>query len=179
MMKEDINLLPVYAQQLRIRLLYLSRLGSMLRWILLLLVLFSGALGAMWVGVRDVQRGVDRQLSSEGSEEVSVEQRVRDINQLLGSIHAYIRTHPALSLRIVDVVRLLPSDAGITAMRFDATTSSLQVEGISSARSDILEFQQALEGLAWVETVEAPLSNFATGTRGIFSFTILFKNISS
>lgn len=178
MIKEDINLLPAYVKQLRIRLMYLSRLGRLLRWVMVLLLLFSGALAATWFGVRDVQRNVDQQLQSGDADRITPEQEVRGINQLLGSIHAHIRAHPPLSPRMAEVVRLMPVEAGLTAMSFDAATPSLLIDGISSRRSDIIEFQQALEALPWVEAVEAPLSNFATGTRGLFSFTIRFKNVS-
>lgn len=100
---------------------------------------------------------------------------VRKVNQLVGTVQQRIDAHQPWSPALEEVLAKVPAEVLIKRITIDSQVQTLKIEGISDLRTAVVTLQQRLEGLPWVESIEAPLRNFATGPQGQFSFTLTRK----
>lgn len=175
-MKEQVNLLPPAAKLERARRLYRKRLLFFSRRVVV-------AFGMLWVvmgGVYWFLWWQGRMLTAREAAEVGsggeVFGEVARVNELMDVIERHVDRHPTWSPLLDDVVRVLPVEARLTVIALVPETGGLVVRGVSPSRAAVLEMQRQLEALPWVERVEAPLQNFAVGSKGEFSFTLFRKN---
>jgi hypothetical protein len=174
-MKEEINLLPPEAKTFRNQRLYLAGAGRIIRRVGGLLILF----GMVMLLINGAQRFFHQQLSQTRIQEErlgeSPETAARQINRLLGVIHEHSDTHQPVSPHLVSVMKVLPAGTQLTRVTWQINTHAMIVEGVAGTRAEVVDLQKRLEGLSWVERVDAPLRNLASGRGGEFSFTLQRK----
>ncbi|MEX1997966.1 MAG: hypothetical protein WEA04_04840 [Candidatus Andersenbacteria bacterium] len=174
-MKEEINLLPPAFQKLRRRRIYLVRIGELMRRIDFVIILIGIVFVALYGALFSLQANLERKLAAAGTTEQSTEERVRSVNELLTAVHS--RTVPVLPWMpgVGQIIQLLPPSIVLTELRLDEVKNVLTIQGIFSDRQAIVKFEQEVAALPWVEKVEAPLRNFATGEKTEFTFTVTRK----
>lgn len=175
-MKEQINLLPPLAKRERVRRLYRGRLFYLgrrgLLGLVILWVVMAGIGWLTWQRHQELAAAMAAQNQNGGE----VFQEVAHVNELMNVIEAWVAAHPAVTPFLDDIVRTLPAEVRLTVLALQAEGGGLVVKGVSPSRGAVLDMQRKLEGLPWVERVEAPLQNFAVDARGEFSFT-LFRRV--
>lgn len=170
-MKTQINLLPPPAKKQRMMRIYQRRVGYVIRRVLVAFVVVWLGMALIWWVTNETRKEVEADLQLTESGVVDVEQEVREINSLLGAVRGRVGEYQRWTLRVQEVLTLMPEEASvqILSLREDQV---LTIQGVSSSRAAIVEFQGDLEGLSWIGRVEAPLRNFAAGPQGEFSFTL-------
>lgn len=172
-MKEEINLLPPGAKVLRQRLLYGIRWGRLLHRALVLLAILAITLGVIDYRMRNLAQTLQQERQhQEATNSQSAAETARELNRFLSQFHARVQTHPSTLPLVADILRAMPSDIFLTGLAKRSDEAGLYLQGVSTSRSAVLEFQEALEKLPWSGRIEAPLSNFATGEQRGFSFTV-------
>jgi len=173
-MKGEINLLPRSNILLRERSAYLAGIGRFMQRIsMLLLVLIVGealVYGAFLYigrivdepGLADKRRGI-------------IVGRIQGINGMLVEFETREESHNKWSLFIEDVLKVIPGSVVISEMGVKEKLGVMEIDGSSSSRPAILDFQNLLKELDWVDTVEAPLQNYAIGPEAGFSFSLMVK----
>lgn len=175
-MKEEINLLSPLAKQARQHRLYARRLSHILTRMAFILLIFIGALVAINIVERRLQKSVAAQLNSYRTADEILFRQIEMVNKTVAEIDRHSVEHPAKILYARHVTQVLPAEMRLTLLEWSEENQTLVVQGITASRPAIAEFQRRLSELSWVEKVDAPLRNFAGGSEGTFSFTLYRKS---
>lgn len=163
-------MLPYTLQRGRLRALYLARVRWLVRGALVTVVLLCVGAGGILFFYYSLAREAARAAQPHPGREA--QQTVREQNRLLTAIEARARDQILWSGRLADVLARVERPVTLHALEIDAA-GSLTVRGRAPASSAVVALQQALEQLAWVARVEAPLTNFAVGPEATFSLTLV------
>lgn len=170
--KDEINLLPDEHRDARLRRIMLKRVGGLLhRCIFILLITLTAFTVVYFVEIAK-QRSRSSLLAAEIREGEDVSDEIRQANDLIRSVYDFSGSVDPWTVHVVDVLEGAPSTITITEFSVSAGTTALEVRGVARSRAAIVDFEKTLSELAWVERVEAPLKNFATGVESEFSFTV-------
>lgn len=174
-MKEEINLIPSQAAAMRVRRIYLQRFGSLLRYIIVLLILFCLVMGGLYGVLRFEAQRMIQVSEVTGPEQQALLAQAARINEQFLEIRAWGNTQQTWTSLLPDVFDQLPQGVRLTELDVAAETGQLTLRGTFVNRESLLLFQRQLEALPWVVHVEAPLSNFATGEDARFELIITRK----
>jgi hypothetical protein len=173
-MKDEINLLPPSLQRVRLRRLYLKRSGKIFRRLDIALGLILTMFIAVYFLLQSTHANLTEQLTVSDTA-TTIPNDIRATNELLTLINDRIKNTEALTPLIYDCLTTMPAGVVLSVVRVDEATGALILEGTFTSREDISIFQRRLEELPWVEAVDAPLKNFATGSQTSFSLTLTRK----
>lgn len=172
-MEKEINLLPELIQRRRTRRLYLSRFGRFLNRIYLLLLVLIVVLVAILTVVESIKKSVVSGGVRLTSFHSDVADEVRYVNQVLWQFEERRAGYMTWSSQVMDVLIVAPEAVRLTGLEVSETKPMvLSISGVASSRSAMVAYQRKLEGLDWVEQVEAPLQNFALEPESDFSFSL-------
>lgn len=178
-MKEEINLLPPAVWTARRHRLYLDRFRhlfwSVVIACLLIGCVYVGIIGALW----HAESNLAAQLSHGDDRSADVRTRINNINQLLGAVDQQANLYTPWTDHLSDILKAAPADATLNQIRLLPSLAAvgqvktvLSVTGQASSRTTIIDYEHKLETLPWVQHVEAPLANLASGPALSFTFTI-------
>jgi Tfp pilus assembly protein PilN len=171
-MKGEINLLPQEIALRRERRACLAGVGRLLqRLSFLLVVLIVGEI-IVYVSFMYVDRELEKVYETQG-EGNSITSKVKRVNQMLAQVERTKDEYINWSLYIEEVLNNAPPGVKIRRIQVKDEEGILELEGFSSSRGAVLDFQNLLKELSWVVRVEAPLQNYALGTDAGFSFNII------
>jgi len=171
-MKEAINLLPPEARKKRVVRVYVRHADYLVLRVTIGLGLLWLALGLAYGVAWNESRLLSSQLAGRPDEAMGLEQEVGEVNERLSVIHQWVEEHAAWTPQVRDVVSAVPDEAGLELLAVPPDREVLVVEGVASSRAALLSLEEALSGLPWVKSLEAPLQNFAAGPRREFSFLL-------
>lgn len=180
-MKNEINLLPPAVTKARTRRLFSRQFNRLYRTILLCLVIvgatYAGVWWVTWQSLSEVENGVGA--TSRSSQNRAAEQEVRKVNELLKAVQQRTAGYESWTARVSEALSVASSEISITTISLRSASGAapgspktLVVTGTALSRSAVVAYEQALRSLSWVERVEAPLQNLASGSVVTFSFTI-------
>jgi Tfp pilus assembly protein PilN len=172
MMEHEINLLPPQIIWQRTSRIYLDRSGHFIRFIVFLVGLLLIVLGAVYLVVWRTQVSTAGQGESQDNRQVATLKRVRTVNDQVTAIQLWRDEHVAWTPRLPAVLAVMPSDIVLTRVSVTEVARVLELSGTFGRRESVVAFQRQLESLSWVDKVESPLSNFATGSEAKFSLLI-------
>lgn len=176
-MKEEINLLPPPLQRTRRHRLYVMRLGHVLHRLVLATFFVTLVLSSMYLVLWYIKAQKYSLISSTQSD-AAVEQQTQEVNTLLNAVHQRLTTYQYTSPLIEQLLQVMPSAVRLTAVSLEEKNGQIVLQGISSDRAAITGYEKSLRELPWVDKVEAPLRNFATGQRTPFTLTLTRKQPS-
>lgn len=174
-MKAEINLLSPQAKRSRLRRLYLKSSGQILRAVIAGLVITIAAFGVIFGAIKMMNENTT-QLN--GSDEVVNQDIIKEtvqLNNFLQAMQDWSSDSELWVARVGEVLKNMPAAMQLSEIKLVEETGVLQIRGTFTSREALISFQRVLEGLAWVKSVEAPLSNFATGSSATFRFNISAK----
>lgn len=169
-MKEEINLLPPVIQDARMGKLYDARVASVyvafVVAILLVGIGYAGSWGVLKLTLVEITRSLSSGVAADSDKET------RALNARIQFIHERLSGNPAFMPDVADALAVVPSDITITSIEIDHEDQTVYISGRATTRSAIVLFEERLQELSWVESVNAPLQNFASGPNVSFEFTI-------
>lgn len=169
-MKAEINLLPPQFQAARRAARYWHGLEHILRRLLVALLIVAIMFGATYLAFRRIL--TDTQIiQQETGTDPKLEQRVVQTNELLTATATRLQAINPWTPHVGEVLQVLPPELTLVSIAASDESKSLTINGTSRSRPAVLAFEQAVGALPWVERVESPLQNFATG--GGTSFTLI------
>jgi len=171
-MKEDINLLPPEAKFLRIKSLYLNRLGHLMIIGIGLSLLSVGSLVGVWVVNMMVLRDIGAGIELSGKAGAEVETEVRETNEFVKAFRSEVEVRQPLLPKVGELIDVVPVGVRLTTLVWEGEEKGLSVEGVADSTEVIVDLKNDFEDLVWVKRVRAPLQNFATEEEGEFSLTL-------
>jgi hypothetical protein len=179
MIEREINLLAPSIIKLRSWRIYWERLGHLLRFIIflsgVLLLVIAGAYLVVWWTEQSLTNTTE--LGSAQSAAAVAE--VRRVNAQLAAVQAWQATNNPWTARLPAIFAVMPAGIELSYVGVKGDTQALELRGIFARRDALVSFQRQLEALPWVEAVEAPLSNFETGSDAEFQLRIVRVPVKS
>ncbi|MDP3997955.1 MAG: hypothetical protein U1C49_01330 [Candidatus Andersenbacteria bacterium] len=174
-MKEDINLLPPQILDRRHKRLLWRDADRLIRLLILsvfvcLLVIFSAYVVVVFTD-QTIGEATTHQLSGDDQ----TEKRLKETNLYLASFESRVEQQQLWLPLAAEALNGLPPEIELTEIGLNSKEGGLVMKGVFQKRESVAAYQRYLEGLSWVEKVEAPLSNFTTGDEVSFKFTIIRK----
>ena len=173
--KTEINLLPPARHRRRVVYSYISHIGHVLRVLLLLTLMVLMVLVTTWLVNWSISRSYTAALAEGNGPEQGAVELVRAVNRTALKAAAWRIQHAAATEQLPDVMAALPADLHLTSLSYAEVDGTVTIKGVFTSRESLLAYQRALEELSWVERLEAPLKNFATGANSSFTFTLFRK----
>ncbi len=172
MIEHQINLLPPPVREERTARVYLNRVGRLLRvaagMVLLMLLVQAAGGGAYLYAQRSLRADAPA-----GMEIASETRRfIASTNGTLRLADRWLQYYQPWTPLFGGILAAVPSNIALTSIKLDEQTGALNIKGNVSTRVDVVNFQRQLEKLEWVESVDAPLSNFEIGKEATFSFAV-------
>ena len=183
-MKDEINLLPPETQKERVRWLYNRRFNRLYTVTIVGVLIIAGTYGGLYWFYQQSLNSLNSEIESAQTQDESVELEVREANRLLTGISERTEVESWTPL-IDDLLAQVPAGVSITGIELRPANSRVanaqengMLSGASQLRSSVVEYERALRTLSWVENVDAPLQNLASGPQVRFSFTITRKAVN-
>lgn len=171
-MKEEINLLPLPLQHRRLFHLYNRRLHGLTTHILIALgLVLLGQISSLFA-LQQTLAQVTHTISISDQQEEQVLHAVRSSNQVLSEVQKRLSDSFLWSQAAEDILKTVPPELFVTSFDGKSEGDKLTVTAVSSSRSAGVVFENALKGLPWVETLDAPLQNFALSDNSEFTFNV-------
>lgn len=105
----------------------------------------------------------------------SYNQEIRTINKGVKSLWNASQNWKPITPQFYDVSQALPARVKLTAISLDRAQGKMQMAGIADTRDALLEFQQKLLGLPWIESAEIPNSDLFKKENVTFDLTATLK----
>jgi Tfp pilus assembly protein PilN len=172
--KGEINLLPQPLQVQRRHGLYLTRAQQFVLAMTLALLVVGGAYGGAWWWLQQQLR--EAAVPAGGTTgAVAAAAEVSELNVLLNEFEQRRQEFTVWTPLLSDIFAVVPAGVRLTAVAGDAAAGTVTVTGVAEQRAAIIAFQQALEQVAWVRTLTAPLSNLSIGSVNTFTFVLVYR----
>lgn len=179
-MKAPINLLPTEARQERMQKVYLRRFKAIYTSVCVAIVIIAIGYGAEFGYFMYANNIAQKELSAVDAEAGNTMEETQEINRVFSATKARLVDKRTWLPDIAEALRLAPSGIKITGISVDPDKRDekkvlLAITGVSNSRSATLQYQQRLQEVSWIQDLEAPLQNFASGPGVEFTFTITRK----
>lgn len=174
MTKTEINLLPPLVKRERTRRLLGQRVARLYWWVVLVMMVTTVALGAAWIALQQTNRQLQAVVVQKPGPKGEVT-TIRSLNQLLQAMQSRVVNSAPWGPAVTAVLAVVPPELQLTQLEAPAGKQQLLIGGTSANRAAVATLEQRLKKLAWVEKVEAPLTNLVLGREGTFSFTLQRK----
>ncbi|MEX0649374.1 MAG: PilN domain-containing protein [Candidatus Andersenbacteria bacterium] len=185
-MKDEINLLPTVAKKTRIRHIYQHRVSRIYMMVVIGAVLVLAAYGSVYWVLYRIQKILDSPQVAQS--ETQVIDTVNKQNEFLRAIEAQVQEREAWLPATSQALSRAPTGITVTTVELKKITRNvvdpsgqltiqyaLALGGQARSRAAVVEYERALQGLPWIDRVEAPLQNLANGDNISFSFTLFRK----
>lgn len=183
MSKAEINLLPPRVLMERVRRIYLQRAGRLygvlVVGIVLLLLVYGGIGWMLW----SLNGELEGKTTTFNQDTKVVQDQVRTVNTLLTALGRYTDQNVPWMSQVHEALLIVPEGVMVREVELKESPTPggekrkyIEISGESSSRSAVVEYEKALVDLWWVEKVESPLKNLASGTTVSFSFSLERSN---
>lgn len=140
-----------------------------------LIIVTAGALGtagilAAWSASHAsvAQRELDALLA----EYRTIKQEVSDYDALLESVVSVSRERLTWVPLLIQLLEILPEAATIETIEINGEASQISFSGATDTRASLVDFEEQLRALPWMEELAAPSSNLLRRSNPEYSFTI-------
>jgi len=171
----EINLLPPVTKDQRRTRIYLQRIGSLLRVSIRMTIIVAVVLGVNAATYRYAKVILERNEPQALQTAESTKRLVAQSNASIRLADAWLGEYQPWTPLLRGFLGAVPGNISLTSLRLDEVVGGLVIRGGVTSRADVVNFKRQIEELEWVEEVQAPLSNFETGSEAVFSFTAIRK----
>ncbi|MEK7499455.1 MAG: hypothetical protein AAB649_02520 [Patescibacteria group bacterium] len=174
-MKYEINLLPPRALLARMEKIKKRRVEIMFFAFFVSCFIVFISYGAIWWSLLLLQGTVPDEILLRSKDRVTIRDESVSLNKEIALLDTRVASYTLWTSHIPDVVLAAPNGILISRLELVEETESLVVTGTAARGSEVVAYQAALENLPWVDTVVAPLQNFARAPEAKVTFKITHK----
>lgn len=178
MMNINLNLLPVAKKN---RLEYITNF-LLIKDILELVIIIGSVLAATliwsWIFLENDFANLASSAAAINREYYTYNQDVKNINNLVRNINLANQNFVPVTPKLKELISSLPNDIKINSLQIDRPAQTLTITGTALTRSALLHYQDVLNGLSWITTVETPASQLFQKENINFEFKAKLKNVS-
>lgn len=178
-MKYEINLLPPKALAVRMGKIKKRRVEIIFFAVFVACFIVFISYGAIWWSLLLLQGTVPDEILVRNKDRISIRDASVNLNKEIELLDKRVASYILWTSHIPDIVRAVPTGILISRLELVEETESLVITGTSARGSEVVAYQEILESLPWVDTVVAPLQNFARAPEAKVTFKITHKKNST
>ncbi len=178
MVKEEINLLPPAVLKARVQAVYGRHVSGLLGSIVISLLVVGLALGAAVVAQRQITGNTILPVADNPSVTHDNQQQMQRVNDMIALAQHSYQDRVAWMPLVGQAVRQIPEGISMAVITINAGQHILRLQGTSQVRSNVVVLENTLRALPWVQSLDAPLQNFAASPSTSFSFTLHYKPVT-
>ncbi len=156
----DINLNLLSAEK-KSRLEYLLRvflLKDIVELFLFVVAVLSAILIWSWVFLEDDFAKLTASAINVNRTFYSDNQETKSINSLLKEMNLAAKNFSPVTPKLQDLIAALPPEIKLQSIKIDISTQSLNLDGIALSRASLLQYQENLNKIPWINDLETPVS---------------------
>ena len=102
-------------------------------------------------------------------------QEIRKINQIDRNIVSAGKTFHPITIELVGLAEISPSGVKLSSLNLDRPNLKLVISGMAKNRDDLLNYQEQIKKILWVDKIETPTSQLFQKENINFEFSITIK----
>lgn len=105
----------------------------------------------------------------------SYNQEIRKINQINRNIVSAGKTFQPITAELVELAEITPPGVKLSSLNLDKPNLKLILSGMAKNRDDLLNYQEQIKKILWVDEIETPSSQLFQKENINFEFSIMIK----
>lgn len=174
-MKREINLLPPAFQLQRRHIQYARGARGLLRHVAAGVFGVGVIVAATYGTLRLIAADLTMRAPDTTQATNEAEAKIIEANELLAAIESRQAASVLWTESVREILPNMPDELTLTQISVDEK-QNLSLTGVARSRDSVVEFEQILRELPWVQRVDAPLQNFATGGTAKFILVVTRKS---
>lgn len=131
---------------------------NLLEIVILICAILAISLLAGWMLLVNEYSNLAQGAASVNQEFSKYNQEARQINQLLRKINLTGQSYYQITPKIIEIANSLPADIKISKLSLSRKDNLLIISGTAKTRAALLNYQEIIKKITWLETSQAPLS---------------------
>jgi Tfp pilus assembly protein PilN len=151
---------------------------NILEIVLLFVTLIALTLVWAWLTVRDQSKTV-MSAAPQNAEYTGYSTEVEKINARARSVAQAGMGYTSTTEKIFSLMNQLPPDIRLNSLNFDRKNNRLTLAGVAATRTALLNLQELLHTVSWIDKSSAPTSQLFTASDVVFEIKSTLKNFPS
>jgi len=175
MMILNLNLLsPIkkYRNEHVVRFLFIK---NMLEMSLFVIAIIATSLLLSWIVLQDDFNNLSSSSILVNQGMTGYNQEVRKINQINRAVVLAGEHFNSVTTELLELVNAVPTGIKLSSLNLDRPSFKLILSGTAKDRNDLLNYQEKIKEISWVEKIDTPASQLFQKENINFEFTITIK----
>lgn len=178
-MEINLNLLPVAKKNRLDYLVNFLLIKDALEIVVLIGAFLAGITVWSWIFLQENYASLAQTAALVDREYAGQNQEIKSINSLTKNINLASKNLVPLSPKIKEFAAILPPDIKINYLNLDRQAQTLVISGTAKTRNALLNFQDVLNKITWIDQVETPASQLFQKENINFEFKTKLKNLAA
>ena len=177
MIQINLNLLPPAKKN---RLKYLIKFifsNHILEVVIFMTSIVAIALLWSWIVLQDGYSKLAAASILVNKEYAAYNAEIKELNILIKNINKTTENYDVVTPNILNFTTNLPKDIRINSFSLDRKTNILAIQGVATTRQALLDYQDKLRSIEWIEFAETPKSKLFQKENISFEINAKVKNI--
>jgi hypothetical protein len=175
MFRQAVNLLPPPKKSKLENLVRFIFVKNMLEIVLITAAVLAISLTWSWLTLQEDFNSLSESAIVVSQEFTAQNQEVREANRRLENFNNAGRGFKRILPELLTVADNLPKDITLKSLNINRADSSLSISGTALTRQALLEYQEKLKEITWLENVSSPISRLLQKEDVPFEFKIKIK----
>ncbi|HLC70245.1 MAG TPA: PilN domain-containing protein [Patescibacteria group bacterium] len=175
MFRQAVNLLPPPKKSKLENLVRFIFVKNMLEIVLITAAVLAISLIWSWLTLQEDFNSLSESAIVVSQEFTTQNQEVRDANRRLENFNNAGQGFKRMLPELLTVADNLPKDITLNSLNINRADSSLSISGSALTRQALLDYQEKLKEITWLENVSSPISRLLQKENIPFEFKIKIK----
>lgn len=175
MMEININLLAPKKRERIKRLIVFLFTKNILAWVVITVSIISMVLLWSLIVLIEEFQNLSESTALVNKEYTGYNQEIREINKIINETNKTCGNYEKITPKILEFSKNLPVDIKLNSLNFDFKNKSMEISGISQTRASLLNYQEKLKEISWIDGVNIPTNQLFKKENISFSFVTKIK----
>ena len=175
MIKINLNLLAPSKKTNLEHMVHIFLLKDMAQLFLLVVAAMSAVLIWSWIFLENDFANLTATATAINRDYYSYNQDTKYVNDTLREINLTTKNFVPLTPKIKDLINSLPDNIKIYSLQINQAAHTLTINGIAVSRESLLNYQENLSKIPWIQNLEAPVSQLFQKENIDFEFNATLK----
>lgn len=175
MMEININLLSQKKQNRLKRVMFFLFAKNILSWFLIAISLSGIILIWGWVVLIEEFKNLSENTLSINREYSHYNTEIKELNKIIKEFEKTHANYSKTTPKILELANNLPDDILLNSLSLDKKNKKIEITGIAKTRNSLLNYQEKLKKIEWINEVYIPTKNLLKKEDIVFSFETTIK----
>ena len=176
MIVHNLNLLPEKQRQYLRLFLWLTWLKNILAYAFLVLLVLVAFLALVYKVLLEESHNLSERTAAVNKNYNTYNQEIVEVNRKIQSLILSGEKYRLLSPRLFEIFNNTPDDIKLQSIELDFNGRTMVVPGTAKTRTALLNYEQALKNISWVEKADLPKAQILQKENINFQITLTIKS---